>query len=106
MVYPARECLYLSRMTSEWRKLTRISLWCLLVFCLFLDGVLGEGAISGCCDVGYVDEYGRRALPGPEPRLWIPIVGLVLLQAAMIAALIRLRPNPRVASVFKGVKSV
>jgi hypothetical protein len=74
--------------------------------CLILDGVLGEGANSGCCDVGYVDQYGKWALPGPEPKLWIPIVGLILLQAIMIVALIRLRRNPREASIFQGGTSV
>jgi len=56
---------------------------------------MGEGAISGCCDVGYLDEHGKWGLPGPEPKLWLPIVGLILFQGALIFTLIRLRERPK-----------
>ena len=58
---------------------------------MLLDGALGEGAISGCCDVGYIDANGHFALPGPDPGFWPWIVGLVCLQGMLILALIRIR---------------
>lgn len=79
-------------MQSEWRKIIGAVIWVLLVFCLVVDGALGETAISGCCDVGFVRE-GTWGVPEAEPELWFPAFGFVLAQGAMITALIRLRPE-------------
>jgi len=73
------------------RKFVRSCIWVVLTCCVLLDGALGEGAISGCCDVGYIDANGHFALPGPEPGLWPWIIGFILLQGALITALLRLR---------------
>jgi hypothetical protein len=71
---------------------------------MILDGGLGEMAISGCCDVA-LNGYGRWVLPGPEPKFWIPIGCLIVFQAVMIAALIRLRPEPRAAYILQDDES-
>jgi hypothetical protein len=55
------------------------------------DGLLGEAAISGVGDVGYMTANGTWSWPGPEPELWPWIIGFILLQAALILALLRLR---------------
>ena len=55
---------------------------------------MGEAAISGYGDVGYLNADGTFSMPGPDPELWPWIAGLILLQGIMIMALIRLRaPN-------------
>jgi hypothetical protein len=55
---------------------------------------MGEAAISGCCDVAYLGKHGGWRLPDPEPKLWLPIVGLTLFEGVLIFALIRLRKTP------------
>ena len=73
------------------RRLVRSCIWVALGCCLILDGALGEAAISGVGDVGYFDESGYFKFPGPEPRLWLPIAGFIVLQGILIFGLIRLR---------------
>lgn len=78
-------------MDAATRKLVVRMMWVALVCCLMVDGALGEGAISGCCDVAIRRTNGEYLLPGPEPKLWIPIAGMQLIQGILIAVLIRLR---------------
>lgn len=73
------------------RRLVRLTITVALACCLLLDVALAEGAISGCCDVGYFDANGRLVFPGPEPALWLPIAGFVILQGILVFVLIRLR---------------
>lgn len=83
-------------MEAERRHGISVVIWILLAICLLIDGGLGEVAISGCCDVGFVKD-GNWAMPEAKPELWFPAFVFVLAQGAMIAALIHLRPEPPAA---------
>lgn len=83
------------------RRFARICIGITLGFCMLIDGALGEAAISGCCDVYYLDAEGRIVLPRPDPKLWLPIVVFVLLQGALVLGFIRLRaPSGDQISLF------
>jgi hypothetical protein len=44
---------------------------------------------------------GHWVFPQPEPKLWLPICGFVLIQGVLVFALIRLRqPKPDRASIL------
>jgi len=87
-------------MSQPNRKLLRRICWFALACCGLVDAAMGEGAISGCCDVGFVDPSGHFALPGPDPELWLPIAGFVVIQGFLILAIIRLRESERTPSIF------
>ena len=54
--------------SKESRKLARFCVYFVLAFCILADGGLGEGAISGCCDVGYLSKNGTWSMPGAATR--------------------------------------
>ena len=88
------------------RKLARWCIWIVLACCFLFDGALGEGAISGVGDVAFLDSSGQWRLPGPEPKLWVPIGGFILFQGVLIFALIRLRePKSRHNPLFSVANS-
>jgi hypothetical protein len=79
--------------SEESRKLAHSCIYVVLAFSALCDGGLGEGAISGCCDVGYVRNP-TWGLVGTQPELWPWIAGFIVLQAMLILAVFRLRdPN-------------
>jgi hypothetical protein len=87
-------------MSQSSRKLLRRISWLALACCGLLDGALGEAAISGCCDVFFMDESGKIIWPRPEPELWLPIIGFVVIQGFLILALIRLRESEQTPSIL------
>jgi hypothetical protein len=78
-------------MLSTLREIARRCAWIILALSLILDGAMGEAAISGYGDVGYLTSDGRFSHPGPDPSLWPWIAGLILVQAGLILAIIRLQ---------------
>lgn len=81
---------------SRRRRLRRLA-WTALGICVVWDGWMGEDAISpGGCWLGF-DLFGRCIETRTSAQVWIPVAGLVLLQALLILALIRLR-EPKDAS--------
>lgn len=78
-------------MSKPLRTLLRCGIWLLMACCAVLDGVLGEAAISGYGCLIYWDAAGNLILPQPRPELWVPILGLILVQGLLVVALIRLR---------------
>lgn len=88
-------------MSSSRRKEIRGWIWIALAFLLPSDGLAGENAISpaGCC-FGY-DTFGRLIATRTWAEAWMPIIVLVLVQALLIFALLRLRePDDNAASMF------
>jgi hypothetical protein len=73
------------------KAILRWVIWLILACCAAIDGMLGEAAILGGGDVGFVDADGKFALPLANPKLWLPIIGFVVIQGFLIFALIRLR---------------
>ena len=61
---------------------------------------MGEAAISGYGDVGYANADGTWSLPGPDTALWPWIFGFILIQSALILAIIRLRDAKQANSIF------
>jgi hypothetical protein len=61
---------------------------------MMLDGAMGEAAISGYGDVGYLSADGTWHFPGPDPTLWPWICALTLVQGGLALTIIRLR-DPR-----------
>jgi hypothetical protein len=61
---------------------------------------MGEAAISGYGDVGRLNTDGTWSFPGPDPTLWPWISGFILVQSALILAIIRLRDPERLSSLF------
>ena len=87
-------------MSKLTRKFLRRCVWFILIVCVLFDGALGESAISGydCC--GYQNPDGTWSFPGPEARLWPWICGFILIQGALILAIIRLRDKEQTRSLF------
>jgi hypothetical protein len=99
-------------MNPALRQLIRWSVWLVLVICFLLDAELGEAAISGVGDVGFI-ENGMWVMPAADPSPWLPILGFIILQSILFFAVIRLRepksapcpPSPmhtNSASVWRG----
>jgi hypothetical protein len=88
-------------MSSSQRKEYRGWIWTVLAFTFLWDGSVGENAISpGVCWIGY-DYYGRLIATRSWADAWLPVIVLVLVQALLIFALIRLRePGDFSASTF------
>lgn len=78
-------------MLAGFRKFGGVCAWTLLACTDIFDARLGENAISGG-DLMEINKDGYHK--SPERDLWLPIGGLVLVQGALILALIRLRPHP------------
>jgi hypothetical protein len=61
---------------------------------------MGEGAISGSgYDVIFQKPDGSWSLPGPDPTLWPWIFGLIVIQAGLIVAIIRLRDPKKIQRI-------
>ncbi len=82
-------------MSARFGKFARVCMWVLLVCTLMLDANIGECAISTCTDVFSIGKDGTWMPPGGDPSLWLPIGALILIQAGLVLALIRLRPQTR-----------
>lgn len=94
--------------SSNPREFVRACIWMGLAICLLLDVGMAEMAITGGQgDVGYVDDLGHFAMPEPEPRLWFPIVAIVILQGLLVFIQIRLRaPRPAQPQIFPNVHNL
>jgi hypothetical protein len=95
-----REVLRSTCMSSARRKKLRRLVWTGLIITLLWDGWLEADAISpGGCWLGF-DMFGRIIESRSAVVVWLPIVGLVLLQGILVLALIRLREPSSAGPMF------
>jgi hypothetical protein len=86
-------------------RLVRACIWIALSICVIIDGGLADYAISpGGCLV-YFDKNGNFIIPRPSPDAWIWVAGFVLIQSALIFALIRLRRHKQASTPIWGQPS-
>jgi hypothetical protein len=82
---------------SRWLRVPlRGVIWTVLVICAALDGAIGSYMISRGCMIYYVND--QELVPRPQPPSlgdWAFVGGLLLFQALLVLADIRLRRPKR-----------